>query len=149
MAVVIKPTITLTSNASSATTDPGPMSIALSLSATDSLAVTEVQSKIESLTTTHEVLWAHGSFSDGTEATGTDGGFVYFKNIHATLNVLLGHGGTAALEADNDGLRIMTLQPGEFAWVPWDFTTDWIAEASGTAANALETWVFTRTSSGA
>lgn len=141
----ITPTLTLTSNASTATT-PGPLSVALSLSATDALDVTEVTSKTESLTTTHEVLWAHGSFSDGTEATGVDGGFVYFKNIHASLNVLLGHGGTAALEADNDALRVMTLQPGEFAWVPWDFTTDWIAEASGTAANALETWVFTRTS---
>ncbi len=36
---VIKPTITLTSNASSATTDPGPLSVALSLSATDSLTI--------------------------------------------------------------------------------------------------------------
>jgi len=149
MAVVIKPTLTLTSNASGASTDPGPLSIALSLSATDSLGVTEVQSKIETLSTAAEILWAHGSFSDGTEATGVDGGFVYFKNIHATLNVLLGHGANAELQANNDALRVMTLQPGEFAWVPWDFTTDWIAEASGAATNALETWVFTRTSSGA
>ena len=36
---VIKPTFTLTSNSSKAATDAGPLSMALSLSATDSLSV--------------------------------------------------------------------------------------------------------------
>ena len=54
---IIKPTLTLTANAASATTDAGPMSIALSLSATDSLSVEAVQSKIIDVDTTHGVLW--------------------------------------------------------------------------------------------
>ena len=43
---VIKPTFSLISNSSAATKDAGPMSISLSLSATDSLSVEAVQSKI-------------------------------------------------------------------------------------------------------
>ena len=50
---VIKPTITLTANASSATTDAGPLSIALSLSATDSLTVTKVETKILDVKSDH------------------------------------------------------------------------------------------------
>ena len=47
---VVKPTLTLTANASSASTDAGPMSVALSLSATDSLAITKVESQIIDVT---------------------------------------------------------------------------------------------------
>ena len=44
---IIKPTLTITSNAATATTDAGPMSIALSLSTTDSLTIAgHVESKI-------------------------------------------------------------------------------------------------------
>ena len=42
----ITPKLTLTSNASGASTDPGPLSIALSLSATDLLDVTKVETKL-------------------------------------------------------------------------------------------------------
>ena len=144
---VIKPTLTLTANSSSATTDAGPLSIALSLSATDSLTVTGVRSKIETVTDTAEVLWAHGDFSDGTETAGTDGGFVYIKNIHASNIISIGHG---ALEEFGSGVtnnvkRLCTLKSGEFAWFPWDFCTDILADADGTATDGLETWVFTRT----
>ena len=38
----------------------------------------------------------------------------------------------------------MTLQAGEFAWFPWDFTGDILADADGTATDGLETWVFIR-----
>ena len=144
----ITPTFTLTSNASSATT-PGPLSVALSLSVTDALAVTEVSSKIETVTDTHEVLWAHADFEgDGTNAMGVDGGFVYVKNIHASNKIAIGHGAAGDMNANNTALRLMTLLPGEFAWFPWDFTADLIADADGTATNGLETWVFTRVGSG-
>ena len=58
----IKPTLNLTANASSATT-PGPLSIAIALSATDALDVTKVQSKILDVKADHTasvdggVLW--------------------------------------------------------------------------------------------
>tara|TARA_R100001129_G_scaffold68904_1_gene47049 strand:+ start:50 stop:484 length:435 start_codon:yes stop_codon:yes gene_type:complete len=141
---VIKPTLTLTSNASTASTDAGPLSVALSLSATDSLAVTEVTSKIMTVTTADDqVLWDDAAFTDGTETAGTDGGFVYCKNTHATANIFIGHAAAAALEGDGTAARLMTLKPGEFAWFPWDFTADLVVDASASAT--LETWVFTRT----
>ena len=43
---VIKPTLTLTSNASGSTRDPGPLSMALSLSATDSITIATVKSSV-------------------------------------------------------------------------------------------------------
>ena len=42
----ITPTITLTANAASATTNPGPLSFAMNMSATDTLDVTQVTTKI-------------------------------------------------------------------------------------------------------
>ena len=80
MAKYITPTLTLTSNASTASTSPGPLSFALSLSATDTLDVTEVQSKIVDVSGTHAVLWTHTDFAS-TQTAGTDGAFLYFKNI--------------------------------------------------------------------
>ena len=142
---VISPKLTLTSNASTASTDAGPLSIALSLSATDSLTVTGVRSKIETITDTAEVLWAHGDFSDGTETAGTDGGFVYVKNIHASNKISIGHGALEEIVPNNNAKRVMTLLAGEFAWFPWDFTADILADADGTATDGLETWVFIRT----
>ena len=62
---VIKPTLTLTSNSSSATTDAGPLSVALSLSATDSLTVDTVKSSIITPSTTHSILF-DGSAEDAT-----------------------------------------------------------------------------------
>lgn len=145
MSKYITPTLTLVSNASTATTDPGPLSVALSLSATDSLNVKAVQSKIATITAADDqVLWDDASFTDGEETAGTDGGFVYVKNIHASANIFIGHGAATALEGNDIAARIMTLLPGEFAWFPWDFTADIIIDASALATDGVETWVFTR-----
>ena len=142
----IKPTITLTANASTATSEPGPLSVALSLSATDTLDVEAVQSKILSPTTTAAVLWDEAKFTDGTETAGTDGGFVYVKNIHATVNICVGYGASGELDGAGEAKRLMTLQPGEFAWFPWDFTADILVDSiTSTATDGLESWVFTRT----
>ena len=145
MAKYITPTLTLTSNASTASTAPGPLSIALSLSATDTLDVTGVRSKIETVTDTAEVLWSHTAFSDGTETAGTDGGFLYVKNIHSSKLLSIVHVAIEEIMTTNNANRVMTLKPGEFAWLPWDFTADILADADGTATDGLETWVFIRT----
>jgi len=141
---VIKPTLTLVSNASTATTDPGPLSVALTLSATDTLTVDEVQAKIVTVSATHAILWDASAISDGTATAGTDGGFVYLKNQHATINIYIGFGSSAALQADDNTTRLLTLKPGEFAWLPWDLTADLIVDASGSGTDALETWYFDR-----
>ena len=85
---IIKPSLTLSSNASSATTDAGPLSIALSLTASDSLDVTKVESKILDVKIDHTastdagILWDASDYTASGEA-GTDGAFVYIKNITA------------------------------------------------------------------
>ena len=141
---VITPTLTLTSNASSASTNPGPLSIALSLSATDTLTVDTVQAKIVTVSASNAVLWDASAISDGTATAGTDGGFLYFKNQHASVNIYIGFGSDGALQADDATLRLLTLKPGEFAWMPWDLTADIIVDASGAGTDGLETWYFDR-----
>ena len=147
---IIKPTLTLTANASSATTDAGPMSIALSLSATDSLDVTEVGSKIMDVSTTHALIWDASDYT-ASAVYGEDGGFMYFKNLlsenspaDTAHDICIGTG-NADLDGVGDANRFFTLQPGEFAWMPWDLTQDIYADGQETNASALECWLFLRT----
>ena len=143
---VIKPTLTLTSNASTATTDAGPLSIALTLSATDSLAVDQVATKIVNVDGTHGILWDASDYA-ATAAAGTDGGFVYIKNVTAAgsgRNIMIGVE-NENLSSDDEADRLFTLQPQEFAWFPWDMSQDIYEDANGSSDNALETWLFVRT----
>ena len=148
---VIKPTLTLTSNASSATTDAGPLSIALSLSATDSLDVTRVETKIIDVDDTHGML-LHAEDYAASAAAGTDGAFIYIKNITAAdsgreimIGSASGHLGGAVTTSSPSATRLFTLKAQEWAWFPWDCTYDIYEDANGTSTNALEVWVFVRT----
>ena len=144
---IIKPTLSLTANANTATTDAGPLSFALTLSATDSLDVTEVQSKILDMSgTTHQLVWDASDFTASGDA-GTDGAFVYIKNTSTTAghHIYIGHGSAAAMQGGANTTRTMTLQGLEFAWFPWDCTQDIVYDANGDYSNALETWLFVRT----
>jgi len=140
----ITPKLTLTSNASGASTDPGPLSVALSLSASDLLEVTKVESKILDVTGTHGVLYDASTYAASLGA-GTDGGFLYIKNHDAAGHIYIGHGSSTALEGGTETTRLMTLLPGEFAWFPWDMTADIIYDANGSYTGALEAWLFIRT----
>jgi hypothetical protein len=155
---VIKPTFSLVSNASTATTDSGPLSVALSLSATDSLTVDVVQSKIVTFAnaTSNTILWDGDAIAGADGAGGTRGGFLYFKNTSAngTSLVYIGidHDGGTSLdlstadegdaEADLSQMRLFTLKYGEFAWMPFDGNCDIFGDAS--AAATLECWYFDR-----
>ena len=143
---VITPTLTSVSNAAGSTPSnlAGPLSVALSLSATSTLTVDGVQAKTVTVSDTHATLWDASTISDGTATAGTDGGFVYLKNQHATVNIYIGFGAAGALEADDSTRRLLTLKPGEFAWLPWDLTADLIVDASAAGTDALETWYFDR-----
>ena len=159
----IKPTLTIVSNAASATTDPGPLSFALNLTAkphsADSYAldVTKVESKIMTLTAGSEADATHRVFDANTftsnPETANDGGFVYLKNLLAENSprdglhdILIGHKtGAKDLDTDGEADRLMTLRPGEFAFFPWDFTEDIIADVMENGTNQLEAWLFVRT----
>ena len=146
----IKPTITLTANASTAGTSPGPLSMALSLSATDNLTVDRVHSETKVLGTA-VVKILDGSdllATDSDNGTpGTHGGFLYLKNISATdLDVycaFAADGDTSELASNDDADRHFSLKQNEFAWVPWDYTGDFIARGEA-ADSKLEYWLFNR-----
>ena len=144
---IIKPTLTLTANASSATTDAGPMSVALSLSATDSLTVDHVKSRIFKPTTTAAILFDGSTEDDGGDA-GTHGGFLYLKNVSAAdYDIYLGVGAESMsateLEPATDADRFLTLKQGEFAFFPYDYEMDISVDAEHNDAE-LEYWLFNR-----
>lgn len=150
---VIKPSLTLTANASTASTQAGPLSIALSLSANDVLTVDRAISEIKAIgDSVSKVLDGSellGIDSDAGTA-GTHGGFVYLKNITATdLDIYIGFnvadGTTAALDDADAAARAFTLKQNEFAWVPWDCTGDITARGEeGGSGIKLEYWYFNR-----
>ena len=153
---VIKPTITLTSNASTATTDAGPLSIALSLSATDSLDVDQVESQIIVIPSgSTSTMIVDGSANEGTGngyTPGIDGCYMYIKNIQTSGTALvyvglLADGATTDISGDfTSSTRSFTLKAGEFAWFPYDYTGDIVVQASA-ADQSIEFWRFDRSTS--
>tara|TARA_R100001015_G_C4541837_1_gene105657 strand:- start:176 stop:646 length:471 start_codon:yes stop_codon:yes gene_type:complete len=150
----ITPTFTLTANASTAASTPGPMSFALSLSATDALDVTKVETKILDVKIDHAtsvdagILWdASDYLTPGAASSGTDGGFVYIKNTssNAAHEIMIGTGGAKTLNAAGESQRLMTLKGGEFAFFPWDMALDIIYDANVDQSAILESWLFVRT----
>ena len=145
---VIKPTLTLTSNAATATTDAGPLSIALSLSATDTLTVDTVEAATITPSTTVSTLFDGSAKDAGSEVAGTNGGFIYFKNTSAAdHDVYIGieaDGASATeLQGNADAQRLFTLKQGEFAFFPYDYTMDITTDAEDAAAT-LEYFLFNR-----
>tara|TARA_R100000700_G_scaffold40706_1_gene57293 strand:- start:1713 stop:2156 length:444 start_codon:yes stop_codon:yes gene_type:complete len=141
----INPSLTITANSSSAST-PGPLSFALQLSVTDALSVDQVKTEIKDVDGTHGILLDASDFSATAEA-GTDGAFVYVKNVTAAgsgRNIMIGVA-NENLSSDDEADRLFTLQPQEFAWFPWDCSQDIYEDANGSSTNALEYWVFVRT----
>jgi len=126
------------------------MSIALSLSATDSLPVTEVASKIIDVSATHALVWDASDYT-ASGATGVDGAWLYFKNLLAENaspdllhDIVIGNADESLLAAGETN-RMFTLQPGEFCFFPWDCTQDLYVDGAETNASALECWIFVRT----
>jgi hypothetical protein len=149
----IKPTFTLTSNKNTATT-PGPLSVALSLSATDTLTVDNVRSEIVTVPFSADgdnaTLLIDGSAYSSGGAPGTDGGFVWLKNCSAassTNKIYVGlHPSGVALDdlaVAVEDQRLCTLFPGEFAWFPFDYQQDIVIDAS-IAGQKIEYWIFDR-----
>ena len=156
MAKYITPTLSITSNAYNATTNPGPMSSPLSISVTDLLDVTQVDAKIVTVATDAAALFTATDYTTGTTA-GTDGGYIFLKNLTddskytASSNIYIGHNptGGAGAELEDSGAadedRLMTLKPGEFAFFPWDMEGGISVDASVANDDALEAIIFVRT----
>jgi hypothetical protein len=143
----ITPTLTITSNASSATSSPGPISTALSISATSSLTVDKLQANTLAVTTSEAILFDGDAESGGDGAGGTVGGFLYLRNATgSTRNIHIGivaDGASAVdLTASGDTARLFTLKDTEFAFMPYDYTMDLVVDADG--AGTLEYFLFDR-----
>tara|TARA_R100000458_G_C8038128_1_gene90663 strand:- start:78 stop:488 length:411 start_codon:yes stop_codon:yes gene_type:complete len=130
----ISPTLRLTANASSAST-PGPLSFALSLSATDAITVNgSVEGKVAEVTTSGVQIFDCGTAGEA---------YVYLNNTSdSTIYV-----GKATDAADTDANRFMALRAGEFAWFPWwsDSTgtaTDIFLDHSSGGTKTCEYWIF-------
>ena len=149
---VIKTAFTLTANKSTATTSAGPLSVALSLNASDTLTVDTVTSEIVTIPFTAATDVAtkliDGGDYMGSGVAGTDGGYVYLKNTTASgagkIYVGVQKSG-AAVDLDDDAQdeRFCTLERGEFAFFPFDYTMDIYVDASA-ASQQIEYWIFDR-----
>ena len=130
MAKVIKPVLTITANAASASSEAGPASIALALSARptgNTSTVTSLTTAILLTTVTHTL------FHDASVVGAC---FIYLKNTSDT-EMWVGANGDMAGGAN----RYLTLAAGEFAFMPWGDDTDLYLDC-GTADKTLEYWVF-------
>lgn len=164
----ITPTISFTSNSESVTNNPGPGSVSVSASITDSLSVDLMEQKlIECSDTPTKLVDGHDTMTTaGSDVwtPGTVGSYIFLKNNSSTTNediyvgivsncqdntgTCVGADNPTAPHASNAGhlagtdhetLRTFTLLPGEFAWFPWDYTGD-IYYESKTGTPALEYW---------
>lgn len=154
---IIKPTITLTANKNSVSAQPGPLSVALSLSGTDLLSVDGVRSEILVIPDHSGEADEATRIIDGSDytsgAAGSTGGFVYLKNVSAASSVnyiMIGieaegvaDASLADISQTSDALRLMTLKVGEFAFFPFDYNQDLTARAN-VDGQKLEYWVFDR-----
>ena len=132
---VIKPTLTLTATTRSATTDAGPLSVALSLSATNSLTITKVaEAGTASVTSTHtdNLIFDAGTMNEV---------YIYLNNVSDTTVYVTN------ADAGTDANRFMALRAGEFAWFPWfaastGTATDIYLDHSASGTKDVEYWIF-------
>ena len=152
----ITPTLTLTSNASTASSTPGPLSIALSLSATDALTVDTVEGQIFTIGTGANTTLVDGSALESAFTPGTNGCFIYLKNTMTSgseticigigadgLSPAVDNGTDDLTRAHTDSARTFALKAGEFAFFPSDYCGDIVAQATA-ASQTLEFFRFDR-----
>tara|TARA_Y100001963_G_scaffold136564_1_gene199329 strand:- start:4 stop:441 length:438 start_codon:yes stop_codon:yes gene_type:complete len=140
---VIRPTLTITANAASATTEAGPASIALSLSAKPKDSTATAASLVTGVyTTTASPVKLLDSAAYGVDT------YVYLKNLSTTtssaneiyIGITEGTQNDMGTETDTDD-RTMILKAGDFAFFPWSGDQDIYAEGNS-GLQDLEYWVF-------
>ena len=156
---VIQPTLSITSNANSAATKAGPLSFSLALSATPlsgELTVDTVEGEVFTIGTGANTELVDGSALSAAFTPGTNGCFIYMKNTmtSGTETICVGIGADGLDPAVNDGTtdltlantssaRTFALKAGEFAFFPFDYCGDIVAQATA-AGQTLEFFRFDR-----
>ena len=135
---VISPKLTITANSSSASTNAGPASIALSLAAspTDGTStVTDVSTQIYTTTEAHVSVYTH---TDDQKV------WIYMKNLETTAgtaqDIYVGENADMTASSGEDN-RLFTLSAGDFAFFPMSGRKD-LAVEGASAGDKLEIWIF-------
>ena len=140
---VIKPVLTITANAASASTQPGPASIAIALSAKPDGGTATAASLVTAVyTTTASPVKILDSANYGVDT------YVYLKNQAITtstaneiyIGITEGTQNDMGTESGTDD-RTMILKAGDFAFFPWAGDQDIYAEGNS-GLQKLEYWVF-------
>ena len=147
----ITPTFKIVSSASDGTASTGPSAFALNLNQTDSLSVVEHAVNEYTIATGANTVLIDGSALESAFTPGTNGCFIYIKNTSPIQTGspladntevicvgLVGDGITPTVDDDttdlthNDSasLRSFSLKAGEFAFFPFDFCGDIVAQAT-------------------
>ena len=140
---VIKPTLTITANAASATTDAGPASVALNLTAkplSDTATAASLETGVYTTTTSPVKLLDSAKFGIDT--------YIYLKNQATStstanqiyIGITEGTQNDMGTESGTDD-RTLILKAGDFAFFPWAGDQDIYAEGDS-GVQKLEYWVF-------
>ena len=157
---IIKPTLSILANDADATI-AGPLSMALNLTTSTDVTVVGVESGVKTVSRAEagdktDYLF-DGSLAEDVDGgvAGTDGSFVYLKNMMAvgsTGAILIGIEADDAdltdaidLDANEEPQRLFSLKPQEFAFFPYDHTMDIVVDAMLADNLKLEWWRFDRT----
>ena len=136
---VIKPVLTITANAASATSEAGPASIALALSAkptSGTSTVTDVHTQVYTTTTAHVSVYTH---TDDQKV------WVYMKNLETTAgtsqDIYVGDANADMTAGAGEDNRLLTISAGDFALFPMSGRKDLYVEGAS-AGDKLEIWIF-------
>ena len=156
---VIQPTLSITSNANSASSNAGPLSFSLALSAapiSGTLTVDTVEAEIFTIGTGDNTTLVDGSALSAAFTPGTNGCFIYMKNTMTSgsevicvgigdddLAPAVDDGTTDLTRANTASARTFSLAAGEFAFFPFDYCGDIVAQATA-AGQTLEFFRFDR-----
>ena len=152
MSKYIKPTLTIVSNASGASSDPGPLSVALNLTAKpllNRITINNIKSGVYDFANTTQVSLLTDATEVDVATVGTDGGYIYLKNTSpGDHDVYVGAeaagAGPSAINGAGAAARLGVLKQGEFLYMPWDNEMDLTIQAED-ATCTLEWWFFDRT----
>lgn len=139
----ITPTLKIVSTASDSGTGSGPSHFAMTVDQSDNLTVVRHRIREFEVDTGANVVLINGSDEASAFVPGVNGCFIYIKNVTAsgTEKICVGIGadglspeiddtGADLTRSHTDSARTFTLLPGEFAFFPYDYCGDIVAQAT-------------------
>ena len=139
----ITPTLKIVSTAVDSGTGFGPSHFAMTLDQSQGLTVARHKITEFEIDTGANTILINGSEETAAFAPGVNGCYIYMKNTTAGggasicvgigddgLTPAVDDGTTDLTRSHTDSARTFSLKPGEFAWFPYDYCGDIIAQAT-------------------